>query len=64
MYMTPEKIREKSPDAVIGSDVRIGSDGQIGSGVRIGSDGQIGSDVRIGSDGQIEPPYREVTQCI
>ena len=29
MYMTPEEIREKFPDAVIGSDVRIGSCGQI-----------------------------------
>jgi len=59
MYMTPEEIREKFPDAFIesdgqiGSDVRIGRDGQIGSDVRIGRDGQIGSDVRIGRDGQI-----------
>ena len=47
MYMTPEEIREKFPDAEIESSVRIERGAVIGSGVRIGSGAWLGSGVRI-----------------
>ena len=42
MYMTPEGIREKFPDAFIERDVQIGSDVRIGSGAVIGRGACIG----------------------
>ena len=59
MYMTPEEIREKFPDAFIERDVQIGRYVLIGSGAEIErgavieSGAWIGSGVRIERGGQI-----------
>ena len=54
MYMTPEEIHEKFPDAVIGIFARIERGAVIESGVRIGSGAWIGSGAQIKSGAEIE----------
>ena len=70
MYMTPEEIREKFPDAFIERDVQIGryvligSDARIGSGAVIKSGAVIGSGTVIGRGAAIGRNRKGVTRTL